>query len=115
MVAIAVTVVAAQEASAELIVKETREGGISVIRITPDEGAEKIYRIDLSHQHSPASEPNALLKTWESYRLGAFICFNTNPFSGIEICRATDPKAYNPEQLDVAGWVAPSLRSGVLS
>lgn len=41
MVAIAVTVVTAQEASAEPIVKETREGGISVIRITPDEGAER--------------------------------------------------------------------------
>lgn len=113
MVAIAVTVVAAQAASAEPIVKETREGGISVIRITPDEGAEKTYRIDLSQRHSPASEPNALLKTWESYRLGAFVCFNTNQYSGIETCRTTDAKAYNPEQLDVARWVAAFKSAGM--
>lgn len=112
-VAITLTVVAAQAASAEPVVKETRDGGISVIRISPAHGAEKIYRIGRSQRHSPASEPNALLKTWESYRLGAFVCFNTNQFSGIEICRATDAKAYNPEQLDVAGWVAAFKSAGM--
>ncbi len=113
MVVIAMTFVVPQRLCAEPVVKETRDGGTSVIRITPDEGAEKIYRIDLSQRHSPASEQNALLKIWKSYRLGAFVCFNTNQFSGIEICRASDPKAYNPEHLDVAGWVAAFKAAGM--
>ena len=94
MVAIAVTVVAAPMAGAEPIIKETREGGISVIRITPAQGTRRVYRIDLSQRHSPASGQNALLKTWESFRLGAFVLFNTNQFSGIKIT-SLQPKAYN--------------------
>ena len=53
------------------------------------------------------------MKQWGSYRLGAFVCFNTNQFSGIEICRASDPKAYNPQHLDVAGWVAAFKEAGM--
>jgi len=84
-----------------------------VIRITLADGVETIYRIDLSQRHVPASEPTDLLRRWESYRLGAFVCFNTNQFSGIEICRASDPKTYNPEHLDVAGWVAAFKAAGM--
>ena len=60
-------------------VTETREGGKSVIRIKSSDGGEKVYRIDLSQRHSPASERTEALKKWESYRLGAFVCFNTQP------------------------------------
>ena len=93
------------EAIAEPVVKETREGGTSVIRITAKDRAEKVYRIDLSQRHSPATTKNDLLKKWESYRFGAFVCFNSNQFSGSEHCKITDPKIYNPQHLDVAGWV----------
>ena len=45
--------------AAEPVVTETHEGGTSVIRITPADGGEKVYRIDLSQRHSPASKQNA--------------------------------------------------------
>jgi len=102
---IAATIVVPQGVRAEPVVKETREGGTSVIHITGKDGAEKVYRIDLSQHHSPATAKNDLLKKWESYRLGAFVCFNSNQFSGSEHCKITDPKIYNPQYLDVAGWV----------
>jgi len=102
---IAATIVVPQGVRAEPVVKETREGGASVIHITRASGAEKVYRIDLSQHHSPATAKNDLLKKWESYRLGAFVCFNTNQFSGSEGCKASDPQIYNPQHLDVAGWV----------
>ena len=98
----------------EPLVRESRDGDVSVFRITSADGGEKIYRIDLSHHHSPAYRrgPN-LLKKWESYRLGAFVCFNTNQFTGQELCKTRDPKIYNPQQLDVAGWVAAFKEAGM--
>ena len=74
-----------QKSPAEPIIIESRDGGTSVIRITTTDRDQKVYRIDLSQRHSPASEQTALLNRWESYRFGAFVCFNTNQFSGIEI------------------------------
>jgi hypothetical protein len=102
---IAATFVVTQETLAEPSVKETHDGGTSIIRITAKDGAEKVYRIDLSQHHAPATVKNDLLKKWESYRFGAFVCYNTNQFSGDEVCKATDPKLYSPQHLDVAGWV----------
>jgi alpha-L-fucosidase len=102
-----------QLCAVEPIVTETREGSHSVIKIKAPEGGEKVYRIDLSPRHSPASEKNEVLKKWESYRLGAFLCFNSNQFSGEEFCKTRDPKIYNPPQLDVAGWVAAFKEAGM--
>lgn len=104
--ALAALLLAAARCAAEPDVKETREGGTSVIRITSSGGPEKTYRIDLSKHHAPATEQTDLLKRWESYRLGAFVCFNTNQFTGDEFCKTADPKIYNPPQLDVEGWVS---------
>ncbi len=112
-VVIGATLVAAQHACAEPAVKEIREGGASVIHIRAPTGVEKVYRIDLSQRHSPASQQTSLLQKWESYRFGAFVCFNTNQFSGSEHCEITDPKLYNPEHLDVAGWVAAFKQAGM--
>jgi len=97
----------------EPTVTETIEGGTSVIRIKAADGTEKEYRIDLSRHHSPATEKTGLLKKWESYRLGAFVCFNTNQFTGEELCKTRDPKVYNPQHLDVAGWVAAFKAAGM--
>jgi hypothetical protein len=52
-------------------VTEKREGGTFLIHITAADRPEKVCRIDLSRHHSPATEKTALLKKWESYRLGA--------------------------------------------
>jgi alpha-L-fucosidase len=103
----------AQSGAVEPAVRETREGGYSVIQIKAPDGGEKVYRIDLSPRHSPASKKTAVLKKWESCRLGTFVCFNTNQFTGEEFCRTHDPKIYNPRQLDVAGWVAAFKEAGM--
>lgn len=95
------------------VVTETRANGESVIRITSTSGSETVYRIDLSGRCSPAGKDSDLLKKWESYRFGAFVCFNSNQFSGSEHCKATDPKIYNPQVLDVAGWVAAFKAAGM--
>jgi hypothetical protein len=113
VVAIVMWFVVPHETLAEPVIKETHEGGVSVIHITATDGVERVYRIDLSERHSPASRKDALLKKWESYRLGAFVCFNSNQFSGSEHCKITDPKVYNPQHLDVAGWVAAFKAAGM--
>jgi alpha-L-fucosidase len=110
---IAVGFWAGNETFGESIVTEVREGTTSTLRITATDGPELAYRIDFSQKHSPATERTALVKKWESYRLGAFVCFNSNQYSGIEICKATDPKTYNPQQLDVAGWISAFKRAGM--
>jgi hypothetical protein len=104
---------AAQASAGEPTVHETREGSRSLIQIKSPDGGEKTYRIDLSPRHSPAAEKTKALKRWESYRLGAFVCFNTNQFTGEELCTARDAKVYNPRQLDVAGWVAAFKQAGM--
>ena len=78
--------------AAEPVVQEVRENGISVIHIKPANGTEKTYRIDLSQRHGPASEKTELIRQWESCRLGAFVCFNSNQFTGEEFCKLRDPK-----------------------
>ena len=87
------------KASGEPVITEIRENGTSVIRITSTNYGERVYRIDLSQRHSPATEKTDVLKKWESYRFGAFVCFNSNQFSGSEHCKITDPKVYAPSQL----------------
>lgn len=98
---------------AEPVVKETREGDKSVIRITSADGVEKTCQINLSQQHSPATDNSDVLKRWESYRFGAFLCFNSNQFSGSEHCKIDDPKIYDPQQLDVVGWIAAFKAAGM--
>jgi alpha-L-fucosidase len=99
--------------AAEPAVQETRENGVSVIHMRAAEGTEKTYRIDLSQRHSPVSERNDIVRRWEAYRLGAFVCFNSNQFTGEEFCKLRDPKVYDPKQLDVAGWVSAFKAAGM--
>ena len=113
VIAIATVSVVAQLHAAEPVLTESRDGGKSVIRIRSADGGEKVYPIDLSQRHAPASEKTDILKKWESYRLGAFVCFNSNQFTGEEFCKARDPKVYNPQQLDVAGWVTAFKEAGM--
>jgi hypothetical protein len=112
-VVVGTILVAWQETVAEPVITETREGGISVIHIRSPKTAEKVYRLDCSKRHVPASQRTPLLQKWESYRFGAFVCFNTNQFSGSEHCQMSDPKVYNPPHLDVAGWVAAFKEAGM--
>lgn len=104
---------AAARCVGEPTIEETSEGGTSVIRITSSGAPERTYRIDLATHHSPATEQTDLLRNWESYRLGAFVCFNTNQFTGNEFCTTADPGVYNPPQLDVEGWVSAFKAAGM--
>jgi alpha-L-fucosidase len=110
---IATTFLSVRAYAAEPEVRETRDGSNSTIHVKASDGVETTYRIDLSPSHSPASEKTELLRKWESYRFGAFVCFNSNQFTGEELCNARDPKIYNPDQLDVAGWVATFKAAGM--
>jgi hypothetical protein len=111
--AVAASCAARELRASEPTVQETREGGHSVIRIQSPDGGETVYRIDLSHHRFPASEANDILRKWQACRLGAFVCFNTNQFTGEELCKAQDAKIYNPRQLDVAGWIAAFRDAGM--
>lgn len=111
--ALALLLSAARLSAGEPTVRETRVGSTSTIRIQSAGRGDVIYRLDLSPRHSPASKPNEILKKWESYRLGAFVCFNTNQFTGEEYCKSRDPKVYNPRQLNVAGWVSAFKAAGM--
>ncbi len=74
---------------------------------------DKAIKANLSPSHVPAVEQTAALQRWESYKLGAFVCFNTNQFTGDELCTTKDPKVYNPEHLDVRGWVDAMVLAGM--
>lgn len=74
--------------------------------LDPQGGIKKRYRIDLTTHHYPATSANdPVIKRWESWKYGAFLCFNSNQFSGKEFCRIQDPREYAPAKLDVGQWI----------
>ena len=95
------------------LVAARKPGGVTEITITPAGGEKVKYCLDLSKHYRPARERTPALARWESYRLGAFVCFNSNQFSGSEHCGARDPKIYNPTALDVPGWIAAFKQAGM--
>jgi len=87
------------------VTSRLKDDGITEISIRSRDGKVlKTYNVNLSKHHRPATEKTPALKRWESYKFGAFVCFNTNQFTGNEFCRTRDPKVYNPTKLDVGGW-----------
>ena len=92
-----------------------RDDGITEIIISSNEGKVlKTYEVNLSKHHSPATERTKALRWWESYKFGAFVCYNTNQFSGKELCKAGDPKIYNPTKLNVDTWVEAIKAAGMI-
>jgi hypothetical protein len=89
------------------IVELKRADGDSDIRIDNQiTGQKASYRIPLRRQHHPATdENNPAIERWKSWRYGAFLCFNTNQFTGHEHCRARDPQVFAPDSLPVDQWV----------
>jgi len=89
--------------------------GISEITITPASDGQPIkYRLDLSKNFLPETKKDdPTVARWERYRLGAFVCYNTNQFTGKEWCSSTAPAVHNPSQLDVAGWAAAFRKAGM--
>jgi alpha-L-fucosidase len=94
--------------------------GRIVIRIESADGSRvDTYRIGITKRHSPAAGPTERLQQWAAWGLGAFVCFNTNQFTGKEHCHTKDPKVYDPVVVDADGWVrairAAGMRYAVLT
>ncbi len=102
------------------VTSSVRADGVTEVSIRCKDGeALKTYEVNLSKHHSPATKKTPALKTWESFKFGAFVCFNSNQFTGKELCRTGDPKLYNPANLDVGNWIdvirAAEMRYAVLT
>ena len=99
-----------------ITVTETRlKTGDGEIRVTDGAGkTAATYRIILSKHHRPATSANdPVIRQWRKWKFGAFLCFNSNQFTGTELCRAKDPAVYAPPVLDVKQWIATFKQAGM--
>ncbi|NOX53281.1 MAG: hypothetical protein GXP27_02355 [Planctomycetes bacterium] len=97
----------AARAEPQIVLQEQPGGAVRIVIRAADNSRPTVYQVDLSKHHRPARDENdPTIRRWESYRFGAFVHFNINTFCGTEICRAKDPKRFDPSHLDVAGWIA---------
>lgn len=103
--------------AAEPKVAETRQAnGLSVLRVTAGDGRElAAYSMDLGRHHYPATTADdPLVKKFQSWKYGAFLCFNSNQFSGGEYCTGQDPvRDFRPTALDVQQWVQTIKAAGM--
>ena len=106
--------VAAGAQLSEPTVEESKEAGKTVLRIrTPAGKLQAVYRLDLTPRHEPATNRTEILRQWEAYRFGGFVCFNDNQFTGMEFSTNKNAALYNPVNLDVAGWAKAMKRAGM--
>ena len=92
----------------EPTVTETRlaDGTTELNVIEPSGDTVATYKIDLSKHYYPAtSVDDPLIKRWKSWRYGAFLCYNSNQYSGREFCLTKDPTTFAPTDLDVDQWI----------
>ncbi len=112
-----VTVGICDFAVGQITVVEIRmDNGDSTIKVVNDiRGVTKNYRIIMSDHHHPATGPDdKLVKTFKSWKYGAFICYNSNQYSGYEFCKSTDPvKDFKPTSLDVREWIETISNAGM--
>jgi len=89
--------------------------GDSEIRVSDGAGKTKAtYRIVLSKHHRPATRADdPVISRWRKWKFGAFVCFNSNQFTGIELCRAKAGSVYTPPTLDVKQWIATFKAAGM--
>ncbi len=113
--AITAVLLAASACAGEVTVSSrVNEDGLTELSVHSDAGdLLKTCHVNLSTHHSPATERTPAVARWESYRLGAFVCYNTNQFTGDELCRADDPAVYAPRKLDVDSWVVAMRAAGM--
>lgn len=100
----------------EIAVTETRlKTGDSEIRVTDGSGKTVVtYRVTLSKHHRPAaSADDPVIARWRAWKFGAFLCFNSNQFTGVELCRAKAPAVYAPPAVDVKQWVGTFKKAGM--
>ena len=94
--------------SGEITVTETKlpNGDSRIAVFNPIRGIEKTYEINMSTHHRPAtSGDDEIAKRLAGWKFGAFICYNSNQYSGHEFCTSTDPvNDFKPTSLDVGQW-----------
>ena len=61
----------------------------------------------------PAQKRTAVLSEWEDLRFGAFVHFNDNTCSVVEISKNTDPAIFNPVNLDFDKMMTTFQKAGV--
>jgi len=76
--------------------------------------------VNLSRHHQPATAADdPLITKWRSWKYGAFLCYNSNQFSGNEHCTIRDAKQYAPTDLNIRQWAqtlkAAGMRYAVLT
>lgn len=103
--------------AAEPTVAEIRRAnGLSTIEISAADGTRLAeYEIDLGTHHRPAASGNdKLVEKFKSWKYGAFLCFNSNQFSGGEYCTSKDPvNDFRPDALDVKQWIDVLRKGGM--
>jgi len=107
---------AAIDPATEPKVVETRlaDGKTELKVVEPSGETVAIYQIDLSKQFHPAtSADDPLIKRWESWRYGAFLCYNSNQHSRSERCLSKDPALFAPTDLDAGQWVRTFKAAGM--
>jgi alpha-L-fucosidase len=63
--------------------------------------------------YSPSHKKTQAIEDWEKLRLGAFIHFNDNPFVETEISKNTDPKVFNPVEINFDGMMETFQMAGI--
>ena len=100
-----------------ITVTETHLGnGDSTIRVINSiSGIDKTYNINMSTHHYPATSPDdPVVQKYESWKFGAFLCYNSNQYSGTEFCSSTDPvNDFDPTNLDVEQWITTIKNAGM--
>ena len=103
--------------AAEPKVTETRQAnGTSEIQVKAADGKLlATYTIDLATHHYPATSPDdPLVKKIKGWKFGAFLCYNSNQYSGGEYCTSKDPvKDFQPTALDIPQWIKTIKAAGM--
>jgi alpha-L-fucosidase len=94
--------------------EKTLPDGLTELRVVSDVGKDlAVYKVDLKTHNEPATNRTGIIKQWESWRYGAFFCFNDNQFTGKEFSKNKDAKLFNPSKLDIAGWAKTMKNAGM--
>ncbi|HOD80754.1 MAG: Alpha-L-fucosidase [Planctomycetes bacterium ADurb.Bin126] len=113
-IAVLLLIAAAPALAAEpTVVERPGPDGLTELLVQADGKTLATCRVNLSRRNAPAAADSGLIRQWEGYRFGGFVCYNDNQFVGSEYSKNTEAKTYNPIKLDVAGWAAAMKNAGM--
>lgn len=102
-------------ASRATVVERRLPNGDSELRLLDAQGKVlETATVNLSRHHHPATSPDdPLITRWRSWKYGAFLCYNSNQYSGSEHCTLRDPMHFAPVNLDVKQWAQTLKAAGM--